>query len=230
MRTIAVVLAGGTGTRIGGDAPKQLVEIAGVPLIEHTIRSLHAVDAVDEIVVVMAAGHTDVIEAMRDRYPKLSMVVDGGATRADSSRLALAALAAEDPDVNVLLHDAARPFVSARIVTECVEALASYDAVCVAVPAADTVIEVDGDLILASPDRSRLRYAQTPQGFRLSTIRKAYAAAAADPDFAATDDSGVVLRYLPDTPIHVVAGDERNVKVTHPVDLLLGEALIDGDR
>jgi 2-C-methyl-D-erythritol 4-phosphate cytidylyltransferase len=226
-----VILGGGAGTRAGQQTPKQLVDVAGVPLIEHTIRSLHGVDVIDEVVVVMTPGRTDVVEAMRARYPKLSTVVEGGATRPESSRRALDVLPTDGADeINVLLHDAARPFVAARIVTDCVHALQSYDAVCVAVPATDTVIEVDDDRIVATLDRSRLWLAQTPQAFRLSTIRRAYAAAAADPDFTATDDCGVVLRYLPETVVHVVAGNERNLKVTHPIDLLVAEALIAEDR
>jgi 2-C-methyl-D-erythritol 4-phosphate cytidylyltransferase len=234
--TVAVVLAGGAGTRVGQDRPKQLVVVGGTPLIEHTIRALHDVDVIDDIVVVMAPGYADEIRALvRDRYPKVSTVIDGGETRADSSRLALDALherAWAGEDVNVLVHDAARPFVDARIVEDCVRALATYDAVCVAIPVSDTLIEIDtaDERVVSIPARARFRRAQTPQAFRLSTIRAAYALAAADPDFSATDDCSVVLSYLPATPIHVVPGSERNVKVTHPIDLLLAEALIDDDR
>jgi 2-C-methyl-D-erythritol 4-phosphate cytidylyltransferase len=213
-------------------------------LIEHTIKALHDVEVIDEIVVAMTPGYTDEVRALvRDRYPKVSTVIDGGPTRADSSRLALAALdtsaLADDEatdaggDVNVLVHDAARPFVDARIVKECVRALATYEAVCVAIPVSDTLLEIepaDGERVVSIPARARFRRAQTPQAFRLSTIRQAYAMAAEDPDFSATDDCSVVLTYLPATPIHVVPGSERNVKITHPIDLLLAEAVIADDR
>ena len=96
----------------------------------------------------------------------------------------------------------------------------------VAVPSSDTVVVVDGDVIVATPDRATLRRQQTPQGFRLGTIRAAYARARADPAFTATDDCGVVLRYLPGVPIHVVPGSEDNIKITHPADLAVAEQLL----
>ena len=131
----------------------------------------------------------------------------------------------EDDDI-VLLHDAVRPLVSPRIVTECFEALATYDAVDVAIPSADTIIEVDErNVIAAIPKRDNLRRGQTPQAFRAGTLRRAYVAASADPDFAATDDCSVVLRYTPDVPIWVVAGEERNMKVTDPIDVYLADKL-----
>jgi 2-C-methyl-D-erythritol 4-phosphate cytidylyltransferase len=117
--------------------------------------------------------------------------------------------------------------VSARIIAECFEALERYDAVDVAIPSADTIIEVDpGDnTIRAIPRRADLRRGQTPQAFRSSVLRAAYDVAARDPAFTATDDCGVVLRYLPDVPIWVVAGEERNMKVTDPIDVFLADKL-----
>jgi 2-C-methyl-D-erythritol 4-phosphate cytidylyltransferase len=126
----------------------------------------------------------------------------------------------------VLFHDAVRPLVTPRIITECFEALDEYDAVDVAIPSADTIIEVDErNTIRAIPPRASLRRGQTPQAFRASVIRRAYEVAGADEDFAATDDCGVVLRYLPDVPIWVVPGDERNMKVTEPIDVYLADKL-----
>ena len=107
----------------------------------------------------------------------------------------------------MLFHDAVRPLVSPRIITECYDALERYDAVDVAIPSADTIIEVSADdTIRAIPPRADLRRGQTPQGFRASVLKKAYELAGQDPDFTATDDCGVVLRYLPDVPIWVVDG------------------------
>jgi 2-C-methyl-D-erythritol 4-phosphate cytidylyltransferase len=128
----------------------------------------------------------------------------------------------------VLFHDAARPFVDARIITGCVTALETAEAVAVAVPSSDTVVVVEGDRVVEMPRRATLRRFQTPQGFRLGTIRAAYERALADPGFAAdppTDDCGVVHRYLPDVPIVVVPGSERNIKITHPVDLIVAEQI-----
>lgn len=227
LRTVAVVLAGGTGSRVGLDKPKQLLKVAGRTVIEHTVEALNDSPDVDEIVVMMAIDHLPEAEQLllgNPRFPKVSRVLPGGADRNESTRSALPALG--DEECNVLFHDAVRPLLPARVVHACVQALRRYEAVDVAIPSADTIIRVDdAGCIVEIPDRSRLRRGQTPQGFRLSTIRRAYELAAADPDFHATDDCGVVLRYLPDVPIYVVPGDELNMKVTFPIDLFLVDRL-----
>src|SRR5690606_10216783 len=131
-----------------------------------------------------------------------------------------------DPDALVLLHDAVRPLLSHRIISECFDALTRHDAVDVAIPSADTIVEVDEhEVIQAIPPRAALRRGQTPQAFRVGTIARAYELAMADPDFVATDDCSVVLKYLPEVPITVVRGDERNMKVTEPIDVYLADKL-----
>jgi 2-C-methyl-D-erythritol 4-phosphate cytidylyltransferase len=225
-RRVAVVLAGGVGARVGLDIPKQLIKIAGHPILEHTLVRMQAHPMVDEIVVMMAPGHLDAVrEIVAGRgLDKVVQVLEGAETRNGTTRRALDAVG--DDDTLVLLHDAVRPLVSPRIITECFAALERYDAVDVAIPSADTIIEVDDDnTIAAIPPRARLRRGQTPQAFRAGTLRAAYAAAAADPDFTATDDCTVVLRYTPGVPIWVVAGEERNMKVTEPIDVYLADKL-----
>jgi 2-C-methyl-D-erythritol 4-phosphate cytidylyltransferase len=224
LRTVAAVLAGGTGTRVGLHTPKQLVKVAGKAIIEHTIEALHTCDLVDEIVVLMTPGYTDDVAALLgNRYPKVSKVLEGGATRNETTQRALDAIA--DDECNVLLHDAVRPLLDQRIIEECVRALRNHGAVDVAIPSADTIVEVENDIITSIPDRRRLRRGQTPQCFRISTIRKAYELAWQDPDFTATDDCSVVLKYLPEVPIYVVDGAEHNMKITHPVDIFLADKL-----
>ena len=228
MRNVAVVLAGGTGTRIGQPVPKQLIPIAGRPILEHSIAAMQRSPVVDEIVVVMAPGHLEPVREMvrRGGYDKVSRVVPGGSTRNDSTAAALAALGPEE--ANVLVHDAARPLVTEAILAANVAALADHRAVITAIGSSDTVVEVDpvhNRLVEILP-RPRLRRCQTPQSFRLSTLRAAYAAAARDPDFTATDDATVVLRYLPEVPIVVVPGDPENLKITEPFDLFFAEQLL----
>ena len=225
-RTVAVILAGGTGTRLGLGIPKQLLKIAGKPIIEHTLAVFEAAPEIDEIIVLMATGHVPDAERIvaGAGFRKVTKVIEGGETRNDTTRIALDAVG--EGDVNILFHDAVRPLVSARIVRECVNALWSYSAVDVAIPSADTIVQVDADdCITDIPVRSRLRRGQTPQAFRSGTIREAYRRAEGDPDFAATDDCGVVLRYLPGTPIKVIDGSDENIKVTHPVDVHLADKL-----
>lgn len=230
--TVAVILAGGQGTRIGRELPKQLIEIANRPVIEYTIAAFHQHQQIDQILVMMVGGYEQPLrDLLGDRYPKVSAVLTGGETRSATTAAALAALG--DRDCNVLLHDAARPLVSERIITDCIRALSTWQAVGTAIECTDTVVEVQPSrqdpmltVIAHTLPRPALRRCQTPQGFRLSVIRKAHQAAAADPHFAATDDCSVVLRYLPDTSIAVVPGETRNLKITEPADLDRAEQLL----
>jgi 2-C-methyl-D-erythritol 4-phosphate cytidylyltransferase len=229
MRTVAVVLAGGSGERFGTPVPKQLLPLAGRPMIEHSVAAFEQAPAVDQIMVVMAAGHAGQVRALLETggYAKLGKVIDGGHTRTGSTRCAIAELG--DDECDVLFHDAARPLVSQQTIADCVAALADHGAVGVAVPSSDTIAVVSNGVMTAIPRRDSLARCQTPQGFRLSVIRRAYQLADADPAFGelpATDDCGIVLRYLPELGVHVVAGSERNIKITYPRDLAIAEALL----
>jgi ribitol-5-phosphate 2-dehydrogenase (NADP+) / D-ribitol-5-phosphate cytidylyltransferase len=225
-RNVAVLLAGGVGARVGLRTPKQLVKIAGRPIMEHTLAVLDAHPDVHEIIVMMAPGHLDAVRSMvrNGPYTKVTSILEGAATRNDTTLAALDALG--ERNCKVLFHDAVRPLVSERIIGDCFTALDEYDAVDVAIPSADTIIEVDEQNTIRSiPPRAMLRRGQTPQAFRSPVIKQAYAHARQDPDFVATDDCTVVLKYLPEVPIGVVAGDERNMKITEPIDLYLADKL-----
>jgi 2-C-methyl-D-erythritol 4-phosphate cytidylyltransferase len=229
MRTVAVVLAGGSGERFGMAVPKQLLPLAGRPMIEHSVAAFEQAPGVDRILVVMAAGHAHQVRALLSAggYAKLSKIIDGGSTRTESTRRAIAELGDEECDV--LFHDAARPLVSQQIIAGCVAALAGHRAVGVAIPSADTIAVVSEGVMTSMPRRDSLARCQTPQGFRLSVIRRAYQLADADPGFdglPATDDCGIVLRYLPELGVRVVPGSERNIKITYPRDLAIAESLI----
>ena len=226
-RRIAVLLAGGVGVRIGLDIPKQLLKVAGKTLLEHTLAVLDGHLLVDEVIVMMAPGHLDAVRAIvrTGGYQKVTTIEEGGESRNETTQRALAAIG-DGGESHVLFHDAVRPLLSARIITECFEALEVHPAVDVAIPSADTIIEVGPDNTIRDiPPRATLRRGQTPQAFRSSVIRRAYELADQDPDFEATDDCTVVLRYLPDEPIWVVRGDERNMKVTDPIDVYIADKL-----
>jgi 2-C-methyl-D-erythritol 4-phosphate cytidylyltransferase len=226
MRRVAVLLAGGVGGRVGLDVPKQLIKIAGRSIMEHTLAVLDEHPDVDDIYVLMTPGHLDAVRAMvrSGGYGKVRDILEGAETRNETTRRALAALG--DEECVVLLHDAVRPLLSPRVISDCYAALEKYDAVDVAIPSADTIVEIgDDNTITSIPPRARLRRGQTPQGFKASVIKDAYAKAALDPDFEGTDDCSVVLRYRPDVPIWVVAGEERNMKVTEPIDVYLADKL-----
>jgi 2-C-methyl-D-erythritol 4-phosphate cytidylyltransferase len=224
--TVAVVLAGGTGSRLGLDIPKQLVKVAGKTVLEHTVAILDDAPDVDEILVLMTAGYEQEAQDLLQtgRFAKVTAVVPGGQTRAETTQIALDTIKYDE--CKVLFHDAVRPLLSHRIIRECVNALRVHEAVDVAIRSPDTIIEVDSDdNIRAIPPRASLRLGQTPQGFLLSTIRRAYEFARNDPDFVATDDCGVVHRYLPDVAIKVIEGSSDNMKITHPVDVFIVDKL-----
>lgn len=227
---VAVILAGGVGTRVGLDIPKQLIKVAGHTILEHTLATFDAHPMVDQIIVMMAQGHLDAVHTIvRDGgYTKVTGVLEGADTRNGTTQRALDAIyeGGADDDTFVLFHDAVRPLLSAHIIGDCYEALTTYDAVDVAIPSADTIIEVDENNVISNiPPRANLRRGQTPQAFKAGAIRRAYAVAAGDPDFQATDDCSVVLKYTPEVPIWVVAGEERNMKVTEPIDVYLADKL-----
>ncbi len=230
-RVIAVVLAGGTGTRMGSAVPKQLLTLAGRPVLERSIEAFQRSSAVDEVLVLMHPQFLAEAREIAARFAKVSEVIAGGTTRNESTQAALDALATRArPDDKVLFHDAVRPLVDGATIARCVGALDGHDAVYVAVPSIDTIIEAEGARLVAVPDRRRLHRGQTPQGFRMSTIRAAYTAAWLDPLFEATDDCSVVLRYAPDVAIEVVPGSPLNIKITEPVDLVVAEALLARDH
>lgn len=223
---VAVVLGGGTGTRFGASLPKQLLTLNGKTLVEHCVAAFAAAPGVDEILLVMPPAYHD--EAKRLVGEQVSAIIAGGAARSDSVRNALAHIGAryDHAETGVLIHDAARPLVTQQIIADCMAALQEHAAVGTAVPTSDTILEVNDGVIAHVPPRESMYRAQTPQCFRLETIVKAHALAAADPDFQPTDDCGVVLRYLKGTQVHIVNGSETNLKITYPTDLAIAEALL----
>jgi 2-C-methyl-D-erythritol 4-phosphate cytidylyltransferase len=235
MRMVAVVLGGGTGQRVGAELPKQLLRLGTRTLVEHCVAAFEQAPGVDEILVVMAGGYVEQVRAMLadGGYCKVTGVLAGGVARPDSTRAALAAIAASvsgaggDPaECGVLLHDAARPLVDQRIIADCVAALGVHEAAGVALPASDTIVIANDGVMHSMPRRETLWRCQTPQCFRLPVIVRAHQLAAADPGFAPTDDCGVVLRYLPDVAVNIVPGSERNLKITYPQDLAVAEVVL----
>ena len=241
MKNIAVILAGGTGSRMGSSVPKQFLSLAGRTVIEYSIETFCNHPAIDEVAVVVHPDWRGRMEEIVERL-KVSRIIDGGSERYMSSLNAIMAYIDEPDDTNLLLHDAARPFVSAEIIDRVVAALKHHEAVGVAVPSTDTVWEVHPDMnsefgirnsecvmprfVARIPERRLMWRAQTPQAFRLPLIRDAYQRALQDPQFQATDDCGVVRKYMPGTKITVVEGSDRNLKVTTPQDLAALEKMI----
>jgi 2-C-methyl-D-erythritol 4-phosphate cytidylyltransferase len=225
-RMVAVVLGGGAGNRFGAAMPKQLLTLGGKTLVEHCVTAFRQAPGIDDVLLVMPPDYLE--EAAKLVGDQVSAVIPGGITRSDSVRNALGHLAEKEVagTTAVLLHDAARPLVTQQIIADCVAALSKHDAIGTAVPTSDTIVVAENGVMSHVPPRETLHRCQTPQCFRLSVIAQAHKLAADDPGFTPTDDCGVVLRYLPDVPVHIVRGSEHNIKVTYPNDLAIAEALL----
>jgi 2-C-methyl-D-erythritol 4-phosphate cytidylyltransferase len=210
MAAVALVVAAGRGERLGSDGPKALVSCGGRALLEWSIEALLAVPEIDHVVVALPAGVT---------APAGTSGVVGGAERSHSVRAALRA-SFGDP---VLVHDAARPLVTPRIIRDCLAGLVGADAAIAAVRITDTIKEADGDRVTGTLDRSRLWAVQTPQVFRREVLERALSldeAALA----AATDDASLVESL--GGRVRLVECPRENLKVTTPDDLRLAELLL----
>lgn len=228
---IAVILAGGVGSRLGLDRPKQFMKIAGKTVLEHTVEIFQRHSQIDEIAIVMHTSYVHDVEEMviKNHWTKVKKVLNGGQERYESSMAAINTYhkQAQQENINLIFHDAVRPLVSEKIISDVIGALSIYDAVDVAVPAVDTVIKLDETkkYIDQIPNRNYLNRGQTPQAFRYEIIAKAYQLALQDKNLQTTDDCGIVRKYLPDIKVYVVAGEEQNIKLTYPEDVYVLEKL-----
>ena len=227
MKHIAIVLAGGSGRRMGNALPKQFLKVNERMIIEHTIDAFERSVRIDEIAVV---SHPDYVEEMKgiiaaNAWKKVGRVLLGGKERTDSTLSALRAYT--EGDDRLLIHDGVRPLVSQEIIENVCDALMTCDAVNVVIPAVDTIIEVRDGAMVAAPKRENLRQVQTPQGFKRAVLAQAFDRALEDPTFVATDDCGVVFKYAPDTTIKIVDGDTTNIKITYKEDLEFAKKILD---
>ena len=239
MRNIAVILAGGIGARVGGNTPKQLLPLQdGKSVLEHAVDAFEQSPYIDEVCIVMHSDYVMHAEQMllANAWQKVRHIIPGGKERWESSVQAMRRLGDEairrgtkDEEVNLLLHDAARPFVSQEIIAHVCEALEEHEAVTVAIPSTDTVYEMVDGKVARIPQRSTIMRAQTPQAFRLNLLAEAYAKAlgvdslsaeaCATCHLPATDDCSIVHEHMPEIPIHIVLGEEQNKKITFKEDI-----------
>ncbi|BCO10255.1 bifunctional enzyme IspD/IspF [Desulfolithobacter dissulfuricans] len=227
-RAGAIIPAAGFGTRMGADRPKQFLELAGAPVLIRTIRIFLDHPAISAVVVALPPSHYQQSLELFTRYlasplPAKLILTRGGASRQKSVSHGLAAL---PPQIDtVLVHDGARPLVSDRVIGRCLTGVASHGAVIAAVPAKDTLKEVDPESgrIITTIDRSRVWLAQTPQAMRRELLEQAFRQAAED-GFTGTDEASLLEHG--NIPVYVVAGDEQNIKLTRPGDLTLASSLL----
>jgi len=230
MRVFVILPAAGLGTRmapgqVAPNAAKQFQSLAGVPILIHSLRAFAAVPQVSAIVVAVRPTEIERVQAIVAEYQLAGRVtvVEGGDSRQESVGCALAAMQAEDDDI-VLVHDAVRPLIDSATIARTIEAVTEYGAAIVGLPAIDTIKQVErtahGAIIRTTIPREYVVQAQTPQGFRWSILKHAFAEAEAD-GFAGTDEASLVERA--GTQVAVVPGSPANLKITQPGDLELAE-------
>jgi 2-C-methyl-D-erythritol 4-phosphate cytidylyltransferase len=225
MKTVAIIPAAGAGRRMGSEAPKQYLPLAGIPVLVHTLQAFHISAVIDEI--FLAVPEEDIPDVRRNivlKYgiSKVALVLAGGGKRQDSVRHAL--FHVRDEHGIVLVHDGVRPFVSGGLIARVVASAAECGAATVGVPIKDTVKEADAaGWVKKTVEREGLWLTQTPQAFRREIIVDAYARAAAD-GFYGTDDASLVEKM--GIPVRMILGDSHNIKLTIPEDLLLGDVIM----
>ena len=217
----AVIVAAGSASRMGG-IDKVMAPLAGEPMIKRTVRTFQECDAVSEIVVVTRADLIVPITELCKGYPKVTAVIAGGSSRQESVHLGLGALSGKVE--LAAIHDGARPLVTWQVIDRAIRAGNTYHAAAPAIPVKDTIKTVQGGVVVNTPDRSSLQAVQTPQVFDFDLIRGALKQAI-DEDAPITDDCSAVERL--GMSVKIVEGDERNIKVTTPMDLKIAEMLLE---
>ena len=221
---VAIIAAAGQGTRMGGKRAKQFLEIAGVPVIIHTLRRFEQCAAIQEMIVVLPAQDAAGFLSLAGKHGlrKLARVVPGGATRAESVWRGLQSVRAATAEI-IAVHDGVRPFVTPDEIERTVRAAQASGAAILTAPVVETIKEVEDGRIVRTLDRTRLQRALTPQCFRYELLRRAFENA---PELIAnaTDDSSLVESL--GASVAIIEGDARNIKITRPEDIALAEIIL----
>ena len=220
----AVIVAAGNASRMGG-IDKVMAPLGGEPMIVRTVRAFQQCDAIGEIVVVTREDLLTRIMGLCKDFPKVQAVVTGGSDRCASVRGGLNALSGQVRLVAV--QDGARPLVTWQVIDRTVRAANTYGAAAPAIPVKDTIKVVKGGIVAATPDRSKLQAVQTPQVFDIAILKAALAKAVKD-NAPITDDCSAVENM--GMSVKMVEGDERNIKVTTPMDLKIAELLLEEEK
>lgn len=222
-KNTAIIVAAGEGKRFGGEVPKQFLQIAGKPLVIHTIRRFEDCPEIDEIILLLPPTRAKDFSRLcgNHNFKKLSKILSGGKTRAASVRNGLSEINPETAGI-IAVHDGARPLVSVVEISTTIKRAKETGAACLVAPVNDTIKEISGDKILRTINRSSLRRALTPQCFRYNILRRAFE----ENDFGenATDESFLVEKI--GVEVSIVEGSAKNIKVTHPEDFAIAEIFL----
>ena len=221
---IAIIAAAGAGTRMASDRPKQFLQLAGTPVIIHTLKVFEQCESINEVILVLPAAESAGFLSLAGKFAlrKVARVVPGGATRADSVKRGLMAIRAATAEI-VAIHDGVRPFVTAEEIDAVVAAAQTDGAAILVAPVTDTIKQVRYSRVVQTFDRGELRRALTPQCFRYELLCDAYQATdVTDP--SVTDESVLVEKL--GIPVSIVEGSSRNIKITTAEDLAIAEAIL----
>lgn len=221
MKTYGIILASGSGTRFGGNVPKQFVRVGGRMIIEYTLDVFLQSAAIDEIIIVVSQSWVDEISrlAVSLSAKKPVRVVVGGVTRMESCKNGVAEIG--EDEAKVVIHNAVQPFITQAILANCVRSLERYDAVNTGIPCVYTILELNDDRTISRiGPRSRSVSELGPECFMLTLLRRAFRMSNCDDDM--TDITGLILKYELGK-VYVVEGDPANIKITYSDDFLLAE-------
>ncbi|MDD6311592.1 MAG: 2-C-methyl-D-erythritol 4-phosphate cytidylyltransferase [Firmicutes bacterium] len=225
-----VIVAGGIGSRMGAEIPKQYIEVGSKPIIIHTMLSFLRCKDVDKLIVLTPADWIDYTRELCDKHlddPDKVCVISGGATRNDTVENALKFIDETyglDEDTIVLTHDAVRPMVTERIIQDNIEAVRKHGACTTAIPATDTILEAEDGFARSIPDRSRLFNVQTPQSFWAKELKETYDSLSSEERLSLTDAAKIYV--MRNKPVSIVDGEVYNIKITYPSDLVLAENML----
>jgi 2-C-methyl-D-erythritol 4-phosphate cytidylyltransferase len=224
VKTTAIIVAAGSGKRMGGPVRKQFMELDGKPILQHTLEKFQAAECVQEIILVVPqrdVKRLSVLAKSQWNISKIIRVVPGGRERHDS---VWAGLSAVDPGVHIILiHDGVRPFVPPALIKKVITAAVKFGAAVVGVAPKETIKKCDATFVMETLQRQSLVVVQTPQAFRRDIVKAAYERAFAD-GFFSTDDAALVERM--NHRVYIVDGDYSNLKITCPEDLAMAEAIL----
>jgi 2-C-methyl-D-erythritol 4-phosphate cytidylyltransferase len=221
---VAIIAAAGLGTRMAGKRPKQFLELAGTPILFHTLRVFEECDLIHETIVVIPAQESGEFLSLAGKFGlrKLGKVVPGGSTRAESVLKGLQTIREATAEI-VAVHDGVRPFVTSDEISRTVAAATEHGAAILVAKPVDTIKEVSDGSVVRTLNRDNLRHALTPQCFRYKLLRRAFEGVDVnDPEL--TDESSLIERM--GMPIAIVEGSTRNIKITREEDLAIGEQLL----
>ena len=220
----AVIVAAGSASRMGG-IDKVMAPLGGEPMIARTVRAFQECDAVSQIVIVTREDLILPINSLCKEFPKVKAVIAGGKTRQESVANGLNAL---DKEMKLAaIHDGARPLITWQLIDWVIRAANTYGTAAPAIPVKDTIKTVEGGIVVNTPERSKLRAVQTPQAFDIDLLKGALLKAYQD-GAEVTDDCSAVERL--GMKVKIVEGDEKNLKVTTPMDLKIAEMLLEEQK